>query len=65
LSNKKEELKLLVKKLVGNYPTRTFNILILRWRGLVERLYLFTLYALPLTIFYIAFGSDSHFRVPA
>jgi hypothetical protein len=28
------------------------------WCGLVERLYLFTLYALPLTMLCIAFGSD-------
>ena len=28
------------------------------WRGLVEGLYLFTLYALPLTVILTAFGSD-------
>ena len=34
-----------------------FNLMV-RCRGLLERLYLFTLYALPLTILNIAFGSD-------
>jgi hypothetical protein len=42
----------------------TFNLMI-RYRGLVDGLYLFTIYALPLTKLNLAFGSDSHRRVPA
>ena len=33
--------------------------------GLVDGLYLFTVYALPLTMLCIAFGSDWHFSLPA
>jgi hypothetical protein len=33
---------------------------LVRCRGLVEGLYLFTLYALPLTTLRVAFGSDFH-----